>query len=72
MARSTHVYVILRPTLGNDPVVATFTVKHECESYIRDSKDLWKRDWIVRRYRDGPSLWRPDEPSTLVTFDFTN
>ena len=67
MARSSYIYVILNPTLPSaDCIIATFTVKHECQSFIEDTKGKLKRDWIVLRYPDSPY---EREAGVPVTFD---
>ncbi len=69
MARSSYIYVITRPMAAN-PVVAAFTVKHECQSYIEDAKDGDKELWTVRRYRDGGSFYSEGERNgVVVTFE---
>ncbi len=67
MARSKVIYVITRPN-PDDPVVAAFTVKHECATFIRLYSFPDKADWKVRRCLDGQLAFRPLEPTTIITF----
>ncbi len=71
MARSSYIYIILdpgpaHPTESTYKVVAAFTVKRECQSFIEYATGKAKRGWIVMRYPDSPY---EREPGVPVTFD---
>lgn len=62
MARSRCIYLVLieTPAAPGTPhraidqhVVAAFTVKHECATFIARSEVPNKGLWVVRRYADG-------------------
>lgn len=71
MARSSYIYLILapgpaHPVQSTYEVIAAFTVKHECQSFMEDAKGSAKRDWVVMRYPDSPY---EREAGVRVTFD---
>ena len=74
MARASHIYIILapgpaHPTESTYKVVAAFTVKQECRSYLEDADVRDRRSWIVKSYRDGGEVRSPTEADgVLVRF----
>jgi len=54
VARSTYIYIV-KGTSG--AILAAFTVKHECISYLGNAVDMGAdlSKWDVLRLRDGPS-----------------
>lgn len=56
MARSTRIYVVLDS--GNEPLAA-FTVKHECASWLRETRGKVRyyffQHWWVCSFSDGLS-----------------
>lgn len=67
MARSTCIYLITHNAEGTDhPVVAAFTVKHECLTWLENCKHHSKHQFVIQRFRDNPwtETYR-DEPKPL-------
>ena len=61
MARSTYIYIVENIEAG--AVLAAFTVKHECVSWLRrQDKEYDLRRWIVMRVPDGQGFEHRDVP----------
>jgi len=74
MARSRYIYVIEKLSVTSDgpsEVIACFTVKHECATYIeRADPENWQK-WEVFRYPDGGAYWGPKLPAAAkITEEF--
>lgn len=55
MARSTCIYLIIHNiTDSHDPVIAAFTVKHECLKWLENCNHPFKDEFIIQRFRDNP------------------
>lgn len=54
MARSSYIYIIVHAIPDADePVIAAFTVKHECLSWLEECEHPYKRQFEVRRLKDN-------------------
>jgi hypothetical protein len=53
MARSTYIYIVVEVDYEGDNILAAFTVKHECQTWIeRNPRDKLTRD-VIRMYDGG-------------------
>ena len=74
MARSSYIYLILAPGPAHPvestyQVVAAFTVKHECQSWLEETCQPGKDEWVVKRYRDGGMDDLTGDNGVVVRFD---
>ncbi|API58558.1 hypothetical protein BSL82_03885 [Tardibacter chloracetimidivorans] len=54
MARASAIWIVVEPDYDGDDIVAAFTVKHECVSYLHRSKHTWTgRVRHVMKLADG-------------------
>lgn len=67
MARSSCIYVIMHNIPDADyPIIATFTVKHECKTWLENCTHQYKHEFVVRRFRDNPcNETYSDQPETV-------
>ena len=55
MARSHCIYLIIHNIPdADDPVIAAFTVKHECLTWLENCDHDYKHEFVIRRFRDNP------------------
>jgi len=67
MARSHCIYLIIHNIPDADyPVIACFTVKHECLAWLKKCDHDRKDEFVICRFRDNPrgETYR-DEPKPL-------
>ena len=54
MARSHIIYVVQHNLPDADyPIIAAFTVKHECNTWLANCDHPRKDEFVVRRFRDN-------------------
>ena len=67
MARSTCIYLVIHDVVDTTrPVIAAFTVKHECLTWLENCDHPDKDEFVIQRFRDNPrdKTYR-DEPKPL-------
>lgn len=64
MARSNYVYVAAEANYDGDNVVAAFTVKHECKTWLQ--RNAAEKARIVTRFPDGGG-YNSDRPAVTMS-----
>lgn len=68
MARSSYIYIIEHNIPDADhPIIAAFTVKHECKTWLEECDNPYKHEFVVKRFRDGDWEETHRSEGTVVT-----